>query len=272
MALVLLGASCAQAATLQQIGSFDQPVYVTSDPGNPERLFVVERAGQIELVQGAAVSTFADLRSVVSCCEGERGLLSIALAPDFDTTGRLFVDYTGTEEPGEIHVAELHASGATAPLSSLRNLLTIPHPVDGNHNGGQLQFGPTATSTSRPGTAAAATTTTTTPRTSPACSARSSASILAQRRPALHRPGRQPVPRRDRRRPTRSGATACATRSASPSTASAAASRSATSARTSGRRSTSPRPAPAPAPTTAGTAARAWSPGPATTPAAREPN
>lgn len=141
-ALVLLGAGGADAATLESIGSFDQPIYVTSDPGRPERILVVERAGQIELLHGGSVRTFADLRPVVSPLETERGLLSIALAPDYDTTGRLFVDYTGTEEPGEIHVAELHATGGGAPLSSLRNLLTIPHPGDSNHNGGQLQFGP----------------------------------------------------------------------------------------------------------------------------------
>ncbi len=79
---------------------------------------------------------------MVRCCDGERGLLSIALSPDFDTSGRLYVDYVGEEEPGEIHVAELRANGSQAPASSLRNVLTIPHPLENNHNGGQLQFGP----------------------------------------------------------------------------------------------------------------------------------
>jgi hypothetical protein len=132
----------AQAATLQSIGNFAEPIYVTSDPGNANRLFVVERAGQIVEVENGAVTEFADLRSVVGCCAGEQGLLSIALAPDFDTSGRLFVDYTDRPEPGSIHVAELRASGASAPIGTLRNLLTIPHPVDNNDYGGQLQFGP----------------------------------------------------------------------------------------------------------------------------------
>jgi hypothetical protein len=138
----LLSAGGARAATLQPIGAFDQPIYVTSDPGNAERLFVVERAGKIIEVNGGATSTFADLSSIVSCCEGERGLLSIALAPNFDSSGRFYVDYTGKEVPGEIHVAELQASGGTAIGALPRNLLTIPHPGQSNHNGGQLQFGP----------------------------------------------------------------------------------------------------------------------------------
>ncbi|HEY4780123.1 MAG TPA: PQQ-dependent sugar dehydrogenase [Solirubrobacterales bacterium] len=143
--LALLGASSAQALTLERVGgSFDQPIYVTSDPGNANRLFVVEREGTIELVENGVTSEFADLSSVVSCCTGERGLLSVALDPNFDTTGRLYVDYTGEEVPGEIHVDELVAKPdhKSAELSSLRSLLTIPHPIESNHNGGQLQFGP----------------------------------------------------------------------------------------------------------------------------------
>ncbi|HET9152966.1 MAG TPA: PQQ-dependent sugar dehydrogenase [Solirubrobacterales bacterium] len=134
----------AHALSLQQIGGgFERPIYITSDPGNPERLFVVEREGIVDLVQNGEVTPFADIRPVVSCCEGERGLLSIALSPDFDTSGRFFLYYTGREEPGEIHVAEMTASGNSAASSTLRDVITpIPHPNQTNHDGGQLQFGP----------------------------------------------------------------------------------------------------------------------------------
>jgi hypothetical protein len=144
--LCLLLPAAAQAASLQPVGSFERPIYLTSDPGNPERLFVVQRAGLIKQVQNGAVTTFADLKEAVGCpasgnCEGERGLLSIALAPDFDTTGRLYVDYA-QNSTGVIHIAELVAVGGTALFSSPHDLLTIPHPGQSNHNGGQLQFGP----------------------------------------------------------------------------------------------------------------------------------
>lgn len=141
--LSLLFAADAGAVTLQQVGSsFDKPIYVTSDPEDPDRLFVVEREGRIVLVQNGATSTFADLRSVIESEAGERGLLSIALAPSFSGTGLFYLDYTGKEEPGEIHVAEMRAVGNGASLTTLRNVLTIPHPEEDNHNGGQLQFGP----------------------------------------------------------------------------------------------------------------------------------
>jgi glucose/arabinose dehydrogenase len=145
LALGLLLAFCggsAQALTGQRLGSFDQPIYVTSSPADPDRLFVVEREGEILIFENGEVKPFADIRQAVSCCDVERGLQSIALSPDFATSGRLFVFYTGEKEPGELHVAEMVAAGATAPTSSLRDVIPpIPHKDNPNHNGGQLQFG-----------------------------------------------------------------------------------------------------------------------------------
>ena len=139
-----MAAGPAHALSLQQIGGgFEDPIYVTSDPGNPERLFVVEREGIIDMVQNGEVKPFANIHSAVSCCEGERGLLSIAPASDFDLSGRFFLYYTGKQEPGEIHVGEMVASGNSAPSSTLRDVIPpILHPNQSNHNGGQLQFGP----------------------------------------------------------------------------------------------------------------------------------
>lgn len=136
----LVGASGAGAATLQQVGVFERPMYVTSAPNNPDRLFVVERKGRIVEVQNGVSSTFADLTVLTSCCEGEQGLQSIAMASDFGSSGRFYVFYTGFE--GEIHVAEMRAASGGASLGTLRNLLTIPHAEKDNHYGGQLQLGP----------------------------------------------------------------------------------------------------------------------------------
>jgi len=137
-----LWTASAEALTLQSIGNFEGPIYVTSAPSNPDRLFVVERQGRIVQVENGTRTVFADLRSIVND-DGEGGLLSIALSPDFQSSGRLYVYYTGKEKtPAEIHVAEMRASGGIVPLSSLRNLLTIEHPKHTNHYGGQLQFGP----------------------------------------------------------------------------------------------------------------------------------
>ncbi|MGE4122166.1 MAG: sorbosone dehydrogenase family protein [Solirubrobacterales bacterium] len=140
--LAAAAATSAQAASLQSVGNFSEPTFVTSDPGNPNRLFVVQRKGRIMQVENGTVSEFANIESQVSSpIAGEQGLLSIALAPDFASSGRVFAFFTGRELPWpEIHIAELRASGSTASFA--RDLLKIPHPKQGNHYGGQIAFGP----------------------------------------------------------------------------------------------------------------------------------
>lgn len=137
--------TAAPAATLVPVGSFDQPIYVTSDPLDPDRLFVVEREGRVLVGGGGGFAPFADLEPLVSCCGGERGLLSIALAPDFPTSQRFYAVYTGTPAAGgaegDIHVDAFRpAPGGGAPLRE--RVLTIGHSARENHNGGQLQLGP----------------------------------------------------------------------------------------------------------------------------------
>jgi hypothetical protein len=139
----LLGASSATATSLQPIGEFDEPVYVTSAPADAGRLFVVERKGRIIEVSGGKETLFADLEAAVGCggsCGGERGLLSVAPAPDFAQSGRLYLDYANDVD-GTIHIAEIvvHQAGEAF---TLKDLLAIPHAGSATHNGGQLQFGP----------------------------------------------------------------------------------------------------------------------------------
>jgi glucose/arabinose dehydrogenase len=69
----------------------------------------------------------------------ERGLLSIAFPPDYRQSRRLYVYYTDTD--GNVRVVEFHRRSPTrAARGSLRTVIEIPHPVNANHNGGQLQF------------------------------------------------------------------------------------------------------------------------------------
>jgi hypothetical protein len=142
--LSLLTASAAGAATLEPIGTFEEPVFVTSDPVEPDRLFVVEQPGRVaEVLDGAAPELYADLSEFVACC-GERGLLSIALAADFHKSGLFYAAYTG--EPaaggaqGDLHV-DAFVADADAEVTRTP-ILSIPHNQAGNHNGGQLQLGP----------------------------------------------------------------------------------------------------------------------------------
>ena len=88
-----------------------------------------------------------DITSEVTFVGGEQGLLSMAFAPDYGTSHRFYVYYTSKTCPNQgctEHVSEFTAdpSGDTASPRASNVLLTIPHPNQSNHNGGQLQFGP----------------------------------------------------------------------------------------------------------------------------------
>jgi glucose/arabinose dehydrogenase len=142
---VLAWAGTARAAVqLVQVGDFAAPTYVTAPPGDPSRVFIVERGGTVRVVKDGATlpAPFLDLGAGATSTEGERGLLSIAFAADYVTSGRFWIFYTnGTD--GSLRVEE----GMRDPANPDRALpgrvatLTVAHP-QGNHNGGQLQVGP----------------------------------------------------------------------------------------------------------------------------------
>ncbi|HKP89080.1 MAG TPA: PQQ-dependent sugar dehydrogenase [Thermoleophilaceae bacterium] len=136
--------TAATGVRLDRIATFDTPVYAIGPPGDPSRLFVVEQGGRIRLVRnGQAVARpFLDIRSDVES-GGERGLLSMAFAPDYRTSRRFYVYFT--DETGDIRIQQFRRSKANADVavrSSRRNVLRVGHRTYGNHNGGQLQTGP----------------------------------------------------------------------------------------------------------------------------------
>jgi glucose/arabinose dehydrogenase len=125
---------------LKRIGSFDSPTYVAGAPGFPKLLFVVEQPGKVEVLRDGHElrRPFLDISSLVGF-GGERGLLSIAFPPDYKRSGDFYVYYT--DRAGNIRVDEFQRARATrADPGSGRNVIEIPHPVNANHNGGQLQF------------------------------------------------------------------------------------------------------------------------------------
>ena len=121
---------------------FELPLFVTSAPGDPSRLFVVEQGGLIRVVRDGTLlaAPFVDLSGRISCC-GERGLLGLAFHPDYADNGRLFVNYTNAD--GDTEVVELARSADpdVASPDTVRLFFTVAQPFP-NHNGGMLAFGP----------------------------------------------------------------------------------------------------------------------------------
>jgi glucose/arabinose dehydrogenase len=134
------GQAKASFALVRFADGLRSPVYITSAPGD-KRLFVVEQEGTIRTIRNGQVASrpYADLRRFVTA-GGEQGLLSVAFSPEFASSGKLYVYFTNKQ--GNEVVWELHArKGAASIRPGHRELVQIPD-TEGNHNGGQLQFGP----------------------------------------------------------------------------------------------------------------------------------
>src|SRR5438270_476898 len=101
LAAVAVSVAPASAALhLSSIGDFTSPVYVTAPPGDPHRVFVVGQPGRIIEVRDGVKQDppFLDITSRVKS-GGEQGLLSMAFAPDYATSGRYYVYYTAPLSP-----------------------------------------------------------------------------------------------------------------------------------------------------------------------------
>ena len=136
----------AAAPRLVELARFTRPVHVAAPPEDT-RLFVVEQAGTVRILDASgaiASEPFLDLTADTATSHNERGLLSVAFAPDYATSGLFYVFLTVTSPEGQIQVREYRRSASDpnrADPAAVRTLLAIDHPR-GNHNGGGMAFGP----------------------------------------------------------------------------------------------------------------------------------
>jgi glucose/arabinose dehydrogenase len=129
---------------LQRLGRFNQPLYIAQPPGDPRRLFVVEKRGRIKVIRGGRVlrRPFLSLRGQVSTAT-EQGLLGLAFAPSYQRSHRFYVAFT--DRHGVLRVEEFRRSRRSrdyANEGTRRLVLPIRSQPEKTHNGGSLQIGP----------------------------------------------------------------------------------------------------------------------------------
>lgn len=129
---------------LRQVATVPSPTDIVAPPRDAHRLFVLDQSGLVRLVRDGRLLArpFLDIRDLVAA-GGERGLLSIEFAPDYARSRRFYVFYTDTG--GDVRVDEFRRSTSSANRAtrgSRRRVLFQEHSQFGNHNGGQLHFGP----------------------------------------------------------------------------------------------------------------------------------
>lgn len=122
---------------------FSRPTFIAGAGDGSGRLFVTEQAGAIWAVRDGSRGErpFLDIGELVGASGNEQGLLSVAFHPRYVENGMLFVYYT--DRRGDTVVARYQVSDDPdlADPASATVVLTQDQPA-GNHNGGQLAFGP----------------------------------------------------------------------------------------------------------------------------------
>ncbi|HET9474338.1 MAG TPA: PQQ-dependent sugar dehydrogenase, partial [Steroidobacteraceae bacterium] len=133
--------------------NFTQPVAMLQEPGESARWYVVQKTGQVLVFDNTAnvstTRTFIDISTLLNSDPGssndERGLLGMAFHPDYPDDPRVYLFYTGTETGLGLvdRVSEFRTldDGDTLSPGTEVELFNVDDPA-GNHNGGNIAFGP----------------------------------------------------------------------------------------------------------------------------------
>jgi glucose/arabinose dehydrogenase len=129
------------------VSGLENPLYLTSAPGNSRHLFILEKGGLVKVHDTSTGQTlgtpFLNVSSQIAT-DGEQGLLGLAFAPDF-ATSRTFYAYLSTTA-GDVEIREyktLASNPLVADTSTMRLINRIDYPSSTtNHRGGWIGFGP----------------------------------------------------------------------------------------------------------------------------------
>jgi len=131
------------------VSGLTQPTNVTFDPDDASRMYVIEKPGRIRLVEDGVVNPtpVLDLTSVVTSSTFG-GMTGMALAPDFSSSGHVYVVYpTGPGANGNrVEIARYTVDAGDPDVldpSSRMDVMTVMNGFSSQfHIGGTLAFGP----------------------------------------------------------------------------------------------------------------------------------
>ena len=123
------------------ISGLQRPVDL--QPDGSGRLFVIEKAGRIRIIENDQLieTPFLDITDRVGSNGNEQGLLGLAFHPQYAQNGRFFVNYTDNNGHDVIARFQVSSDPNIAEPNSEVKLLNVDDPFP-NHNGGVLAFGP----------------------------------------------------------------------------------------------------------------------------------
>lgn len=117
------------------------PIQFVNAGDGSNRIFIVEKGGTIKVYNQAFtfLDSFVTVTNITS--DGERGLLSMAFHPNYSANGFFYVYYTNAAGNLEIARYQVSNNPNRANAAARVAVLTIPHPTNSNHDGGELHFG-----------------------------------------------------------------------------------------------------------------------------------
>lgn len=129
--------------------SFNGLIRLLQAPGDSSRWFAVEQRGMVWTFDNdpsvAAATLFIDITARVDSGPNEAGLLGMAFHPDWGTNGnfQVFLSYTRSGAPLESYISRFYSldNGVTLDSGVEDVIMTVLQPF-GNHNGGNIEFGP----------------------------------------------------------------------------------------------------------------------------------
>jgi glucose/arabinose dehydrogenase len=107
------------------------------------RFFIAQQTGELRVVDAQRNLLAAPFVQLGVDANGERGLIGVALHPDFASNGFVYVHYTTPQGGTHNRISRFTANGNVALAGSEQVLVELP-PLSSatNHNGGGLHFGP----------------------------------------------------------------------------------------------------------------------------------
>ncbi|MBI5842680.1 MAG: PQQ-dependent sugar dehydrogenase [Chloroflexi bacterium] len=128
---------------MEVVSGLDRPVDIQHAGDGSGRLFIIEQAGRIRIMENDQLleTPFLDISERVDDGANEQGLLGLAFHPNYEQNGYFYVNYA--RDGGDTVIARFQVTGDpnVADPNTEKQLLNVEQPFP-NHNGGVVAFGP----------------------------------------------------------------------------------------------------------------------------------
>jgi glucose/arabinose dehydrogenase len=130
------------------------PIYATHPPGDTERLFIVEKAGKVRILdldtQTVLATPFLDIDAQVITPSGSvsaqenfgKGIMGMAFDPGYAVNGHFYLHYYRNDTDGVIARFTVTAADPNVADPATEFVVWTWDDANNDHNGGSIDFGP----------------------------------------------------------------------------------------------------------------------------------